>query len=253
MPKRDLEFTKPLINAAGSLGFSPDVRAPISWDEFGAFVTNPISMRPRLAAESAALMEYPGGFLLHSGLPNPGFRWVLQHNERAWGQSPLPTIVNLMADRPDETREMVRALEGMDNLLAIELGFAPLLTDDLILLAVEMSAGEAALIVKLPSEQLLRLGPQVLDRGATALSIAPPRGALPREGGVVTGRLFGPGLFPRALALVRTASSVGLPIIGGGGVFSAAHARAMLACGAIAVELDVALWLPGSNKKSLVN
>jgi len=241
------------MNAAGSLGFSPDARAPVSWKEFGAFVTNPVSMRPRLAAENPALLEHAGGFLLHTGLPNPGFRKVLQHHRRGWAQSSLPIIVNLMADRPDETREMVRALENIDNVMAIELGFAPLLADDLILLAVEMSAGEAALVVSLPFDQLLRLGPQVLDRGATALSIAPPRGALACGERLITGRLFGPALLPESLELVRTGSGVGLPIIGGGGVFSSADAQAMLAAGAVGVQLDVVLWLAGGNKKSLVN
>ncbi|MFH1186175.1 MAG: hypothetical protein V1755_14225 [Chloroflexota bacterium] len=253
MPKRDLVFGRQLMNAAGSLGFGPDRRAPVEWDGFGAFITNPVSMRPRAAAESPALVEYPGGFLLHTGLPNPGFRSVIQQHRWSWEQAPLPIIVHLMADRPEETKDMVRALEGLDNILAVELGFAPLLTDDLIVLAVEMSMGEMPVIVSLPADQLLRLGPQVLERGATALSIPAPRGALAREGTPIAGRLFGPALFPVALELVRAASKIGLPIIGGGGVFSNDDARAMLAAGAMAVELDVSLWVPGGNKKSLVN
>ncbi|MBL8103821.1 MAG: hypothetical protein JNM02_14910, partial [Anaerolineales bacterium] len=46
--KRDLYFSKPLINAAGSLGFAPDIHNGLPLDSFGAFVTNPISLRPRL-------------------------------------------------------------------------------------------------------------------------------------------------------------------------------------------------------------
>ena len=49
MSKRDLYFRKPLMNAAGTLGFSPDPRASVAWEDLGAFVTNPISLRPRLA------------------------------------------------------------------------------------------------------------------------------------------------------------------------------------------------------------
>jgi dihydroorotate dehydrogenase len=45
--KRDLYFRKPLMNAAGSLGFAPDSRAGISLDSFGAFVTKPFSLRTR--------------------------------------------------------------------------------------------------------------------------------------------------------------------------------------------------------------
>jgi dihydroorotate dehydrogenase len=253
MPKQDLAFNRPLMNAAGSLGFAQDPRAPLDWNAFGAFVTNPVSMRPRLAAAQPSIIKYPGGFLLHTGLPNPGFRRVLQEHGRAWARSQLPVIVHLMADRPEETRDMVRALEGRENILAVELGFAPLLADDLIHMAVEMSAGELPLIVNVPFDQFLRLGPRLLDLGAAALSIGAPRGSLFSEGSFVSGRLHGPGVYPAALDLVRAAAGIGIPVIGAGGVFSSASATSMLAAGALAVQLDAVLWLPGVNKKSLVD
>jgi dihydroorotate dehydrogenase (NAD+) catalytic subunit len=244
MPKRDLIFSKPLMNAAGMLGFAPDSNAPVPWEDLGAFITNPISMRPRTAAESPALLKYPGGFLFHSGLPNPGFGAGVTQYARRWAGSPLPIIVHLMADRPEESREMVQVLEGLENVMAIELGFAPLLADDIILLAVEMSRGELPLIVCLQGEQILRLGPRTLQQGATALSLAAPRGTLSRDGRTISGRLFGPSLFPMSLGLVRAAAAAGLPTIGAGGVFSKSNADAMVAVGAIGVQLDTQLWLP---------
>ncbi len=244
MPKRDLIFRKPLMNAAGVLGFAPDPRAPLPWDELGAFVTNPISMRPRKAAGSPALLEYPGGFLMHSGLPNPGLRAALQRFGERWQDAQLPVIVHLMADRPEQTRQMVRALEGLENVMAVELGFAPLLAPDIIALAVEMCRAEIPLIVSLPAEQLLDLGGRLLDLGAAALSLAAPRGALPVDGTVITGRLFGAALFPQALQAVLSATKLGFPMIGGGGVTSQAQVDGMLAAGALAVQMDAALWLP---------
>jgi dihydroorotate dehydrogenase len=252
MPKQDLTFNKPLMNAAGTLGFAQDPRAPIDWNAFGAFITNPVSMRPRLAAAGPSMMEYPGGFLLHTGLPNPGFRRVLQQHGHAWARSQLPVIVHLMADRPEETRDMVRALEGRENVLAVELGFAPLLADDLIHLAVEMCAGEFPLIIKLPSDQFLRIGPRLLELGAAALSIGAPRGSISSGESFVSGRLHGPGLYPAALDLVLAAARIGIPVIGAGGVFSSVSTTSMLAAGALAVQLDAVLWLPNANKKSLV-
>ncbi|HEY5982226.1 MAG TPA: hypothetical protein VIU38_02030 [Anaerolineales bacterium] len=252
MPKRDLDFVKPILNAAGTLGFAPDSRMPILWEELGAFITNPISMRPRFPAETPQLVEFPGGFLLHTGLPNPGFRSCLNHFSRAWSQARLPIIVHLMADRPDETRQMVAALEGVDNVLAVELGFAPLLADDLILLAVEMGIGELPVIVNLAAGQLLRLGPRVLETGAIACSLAAPRGALDHAGVVVSGRLLGPSLFPLSLQSVQAATKLGLPLIGSNGIFSDASAHLMLEAGAMAVEVDALLWLPTQKKKSLV-
>ncbi|MBK8824145.1 MAG: hypothetical protein IPN58_16545 [Anaerolineales bacterium] len=125
--KRDLYFSKPIMNTAGLLGFAPDPRAGINFDAFGAFVTNPISLRSRLPAAQPALIEFPGGFLLHSGLPNPGLSAVLKKHAARWNRADMPIIVNLMADRPEETMRMVQMLEGVDNVMAVELGFAPLI------------------------------------------------------------------------------------------------------------------------------
>jgi dihydroorotate dehydrogenase len=253
MSKRDLTFRTPLMNAAGSLGFAPEARFSVDWAAFGAFVTNPLSLRPRLPAAEPALIEYPGGFLLHNGLPNPGLSAALKKYAARWARASLPIIVHLMADRPEETMRMVRMLEGVENVAAVELGFAPLLADDIILLAVEMSAGELPLIVNLPWEQVLRLGPQILAAGAEAISLSAPRGMTPlsshhfmeqnggKEGGV-TGRLFGPALFAQSLLLVREAARAGIPLIGGCGVYSKENASAMLAAGALAVQADTVLW-----------
>ena len=247
MSKRDLFFRKPLMNTAGILGFTPDFRVlrelGSPFDDFGAFITNPISQRPRTASAQPAMLEYPGGFLLHTGLPNPGLNATLKKYVRRWNDSPLPIIVHLMADRPEETQKMVQRLESADNVMAVELGFAPLLADDILSITLEMCLGELPLIFCLSAEQVLSLGPRLIEAGADAISMAAPRGALPVEGGRLTeGRLFGPSLFPQALEIVHSAHKLGLPIIGAGGVYSKENADTLLLAGALAVQMDSVLW-----------
>ncbi|NCP87354.1 hypothetical protein GW781_07830 [bacterium] len=244
--KQNLIFGFPFLNAAGSLGFAPDFHAPLNWDEFGAFITNPISLRPRLPAVAPQIFPLPGGFLLHSGLPNPGFSAALKLYAARWQRARLPVIVHLMADRPEEAARMVRALENLENILAVELGFAPRLADDIPVLAVEMCRGELPLIVALPEEQIFTAGRRCLEAGASALSLAAPRGAIALENGdQVSGRLFGPALFARSLLTVREAARAALPLIGAGGVYSKENASAMLAAGALAVQVDAVLWRGG--------
>ena len=247
--KRDLYFSKPLMNAAGTLGFAPDTRNGIPFDSFGAFVTNPFSLRPRSPAAKPAILEYPGGFLFHTGLPNPGLRAGMKKYSAKWSRSDLPVIVHLMADRPEETQRMVRMLETEENVMAAELGFAPLLANDFLLLTLEMCLGELPLIFSLPVELVLSLGPRLVQEGAQAISISAPRGALPLKSDpspLVTGRLYGPSLFPQTLETVYSAAKLGLPIVGAGGVWSKENADAMLAAGAMAVQVDAILWSPGS-------
>jgi len=238
------------MNAAGMLGFWPDFRSLADFgslsSELGAFVTNPLSMRPRRPTSHPLVLDYPGGFLLHTGLPNPGFNTAVKKYAHKWADSSLPIIVHLMADRPEETARMVESLEGVDNVMAAELGFAPLLADDIILTAVEMSLGELPLIVSLPMEQAVTLGPRVIEAGASAVSLSAPRGALTGDGGQRTeGRLYGPSLFPQAYETVLRLTGAGVPTIGGVGVYKAEQVRAMKEAGAMAVQLDAVLWRGG--------
>jgi len=244
MSKRDLYFSKPLMNTAGSLGFVPNLRDFENLGGLlGAFVTNPFSLRPRLPAAKPAVIEHSGGFLLHTGLPNPGFNAGLKKYSAKWSRSDLPIIIHLMADRPEETQRMVRMLETQENVMAVELGFAPLLANDIILLTLEMCLGEIPLIFSLPVEQILSLGPRLVQEGAQAISIAAPRGALPQgQGELVTGRLYGRSLFPQTLETVYSAARIGLPIIGAGGVWTKENVEAMLSVGALAVQVDAVLW-----------
>lgn len=246
--KRDLYFSKPLINSAGSLGFAPDLRVLKELEclnQLGAFVTNPISLRPRMPTANPSVIEFSGGVLLHTGLPNAGFSNVIKKYSAKWNRAELPIIVNLMADRPEETQQMVRQLENIENVMAVQLGFAPLLSDDIILLNLEMCLGELPLIFALPHEQILSLGAKLILAGASAISIAPPRGTIYDENkNIISGRMYGRSLFPRSLDIVRSAGIIGLPIIGAGGVWSDADVESMLAVGAMAVETDIKLWVP---------
>ena len=78
MLKNDLYFEKALMNAAGTLGFAPDPKGPVELSQLGAFVTNPVSRGARTPARGKRFSPYPGGFVLHSGLPNPGLNAVIQ-------------------------------------------------------------------------------------------------------------------------------------------------------------------------------
>jgi dihydroorotate dehydrogenase len=225
------------------LGFSPNFRDSLPWSDFGAFVTNPVSLRPRLPAAQPARVNYPGGLLLHTGLPNPGFKAVIRKYAAQWARSDLQVTVHLMADRSEETVSMVRALEGMENVVAVELGFAPLLADDIIELAAGMCVGELPLIINLPAEQILRLSPRLMDFGAATVSLAAPRGVLSgNDGMLVAGRLYGPSLLPQTLEIVQSVSKLGIPVIAAGGIYSLEDSANALSVGALAFQMDTVLW-----------
>ena len=241
--KYDLVLASPLLNAAGSLGFAPDVRAPVDLARLGAFVTNPISLAPRSPAQGRRFQTFPGGFLLHTGYPNPGLRQVIRRDARRWAQGAVPVIVHLLAGGLEETRQMVRMLEGLEGVIGIELGLPESMDADALQAQVQSAIGELPLIARLPFEQAHTLSRLVITAGAAAVSLAPPRGVLLGTGGhLLHGRLYGPALFPQALQVVRRLAQEQLPVIGSGGVSDQQQVEAMLSVGALAVQVDTALW-----------
>jgi dihydroorotate dehydrogenase (NAD+) catalytic subunit len=255
MPKRDLDLRSPWMNATGMLGFAPNPRGPVDLGKLGAFITNPVSLRPRTPAENRSLLPFPGGFLLHTGWPNPGLRAVLRRWAARWADASLPVVLHLMVSAPDELAEVAERLEGLENLAALEISLPPGSSREELTRLVEAAAGELPLIVHLPFENAAELAQALADSGATAFSLAAPRGLLPIKAVAAnsgkpqaapiplsSGRLYGPGLLPQALQVVRAVARAGLPVFGSGGVFSRADAEAMLAAGAAAVQLDTLLW-----------
>jgi dihydroorotate dehydrogenase (NAD+) catalytic subunit len=247
-PKFDLNISPPQMNAAGSLGYYPESGGRVDFSRLGVFVTNPISTRRRTPANSRTCQEYPGGLLLHSGYPNPGLREAIRRYAQRWARSPLPIIVHLLVHQAENVAEMVIQLEELEGVMGIELGLPPEVDPETALDLVGAAVGELPLIVRLPVERAGELARSLAESPVSAISLAPPRGALVGSNGeIVRGRLFGPAVFPLALGGLQDVLEGGLPVIAGGGVYEPWQAEACLEAGAIAVQLDSVLWSLGSQ------
>ena len=241
-PAPSLVFAHPLMNAAGSLGFAPDRRGEVDVEEFGAFVTNPISVRARKSANPPSMLPFPGGVLIHTGHPNPGLSGAVKQYAAAWQRSPVPIILHALSSTPEEMRKAILRLEELENVMAVELGFEADSSSDLVTDLIQAAKGELPLIAQLPLTRAIELAEAAMDTGASAISLGAPRGTLLSDGKLVSGRLYGPAIFPQALEVVGQLSQAGYAVIGAGGVASAEQAETMVAAGAIAVQLDVSLW-----------
>lgn len=243
MAKHDLIFDPPTMNAAGSLGFFQDAHSPVDWSRLGAFVTNPISLAPRTPAHGRRFAAFPGGFLLHTGYPNPGIARVLRRNAGHWNRSSLPVIVHMLARGAEDVTQMARRLENVEGVSGLEVGVASDMSSEMVAACTRAAGGELPVVVRLPMERSLELAPGAIQAGAVAISLAPPRGIYSaQEGELIQGRLYGPAILPIALRVVRELAQQGIPTIGAGGVYTQEHIHAMLAAGALAVQLDSVLW-----------
>lgn len=241
--KVDLPLLCPLMNAAGTLGLAPNLRGVTESSKFGAFVTNPISLSPRTAASGVRFLAYPGGFLLHTGYPNPGLKAAARQYAGRWARSPLPVIVHLLSQTVDEVAVMARLLEGLEGVAGLELGLPKDVDAKAAAAFTRAAQGERPVVTHLPLKNAENLAPAAIEAGAVAVSLAAPRGTLPTpEGRLVQGRLYGPGIFPLALAVTRNIAQAGMPVIGAGGIYRPQQIKAMLDAGAMAVQIDSLLW-----------
>jgi dihydroorotate dehydrogenase len=235
LPFRTLSQS-PIWNAAGTLGFAPPRRGPVDVAALGAFVTNPISLGPRTPAHGTRFIEFPGGVLLHTGLPNPGLRQVLRNYASQWARASLPIIVHVLADSPEDVNRMVLQLEEVEGVAGIELGLPPQASSEQITDMIQAGVGELPVIVRAPLDGLLPTPPPKV------VSFGPPRGTLPgaEPHSFVEGRLKGPAIFPQLLRAVQSTS--GIQVIAGVGVYEPVQAQALMDAGVSAIQLDLRLW-----------
>lgn len=242
-PRPELNISSGWMNAAGMLGFAP-VPGSLLPEPPVAFVTNPISYKPRTPAADRFCSSFPGGFLLHTGWPNPGFRKALTRYSTRWARSEVQVWVHLLVEQPHEVNQMVRALEETDGVAAIEIGLPPIAKDDLRLQLVEAALGELPVTVCVPLDQVNAAWVEkVIDLGVSGLVISAPRGVVANTaGGFSRGRMYGSGLFPQVLLALGCLRTFGIPLIAGSGVYDQQAIDTLLSAGAAAVQLDAVLW-----------
>ena len=250
--KRELFLEKPFINSAGTLGFAPDPHNMPFLSNLGAFITNPISYKPRVPASNRTYLPYLGGFLLHTGHPNPGINRAIGRFKNRWAGAPLQVIVHLLVENPGTLAEMVRKLEGLENLMGVELGLPPDCSPQLLMDFMDAAFGELPIILCLSPEQIPIFKEMLPELNLSALHLIEPRGTLPdSKGELVTGRLYGPGIFPAMLTAAKRLIDTGLPMFVNGGIFDQTQAKILLDMGVTAVGLGSVLWGHNPNKFSV--
>jgi hypothetical protein len=139
---------------------------------------------------------------------------------------------------------MIERLENVEGVMAIEMGIPPEAPAEECLALAVASVGELPLVVSVPLQRAREAWiKQLPGLGISALTLAAPRGALMGANArPVSGRIYGPALFPQALAALLDLRPLGIPLIAGSGIFHRADAAALLAAGAAAVQIDAAIW-----------
>lgn len=241
-PWFDLNLTSPWMNAAGFCGYLPPAKNPLP-ETAGAFVTNPVSLLPRKPAQNRAVVTFAGGFMLHTGHPNPGIHSVLRNYAQRWKNMPQPVWVHLIPASAYEMSQMIEILEEVENVAAVEVGLPPELPGRHVLDFLSSGAGELPLLVGVNVEDASAPWVnQLVNSGVAGIVLTGPRGMLPNHGRNLRGRIYGPCVLPLMMKAVAHLAHQDLPIIASGGIYDRNAADSLLDAGANAIQLDGVLW-----------
>jgi dihydroorotate dehydrogenase (NAD+) catalytic subunit len=255
------QFQNPLLLAAGTAGFGRELDGVLDLDRLGGLVTKAVSLQPRHGNAAPRVAEFPGGMLNSVGLANPGVEQV-RSDYLPWLAGRLSRahiLVNVVGFTVEEYGEVVARLDGLPAIAAFELNLSCPNTSAG---GIEFGA-DAGCVRRILSECRLRTGVPLIAKLSPVLSDIAGMAAVARDAGAdgisavntIPGFLFGDNGGPRLgqgnggisgpvllpvgiLAVSRIVERTdGIPVIGAGGVRSAADVRQYLRAGASLVAI----------------
>jgi dihydroorotate dehydrogenase (NAD+) catalytic subunit len=271
-----IRFANPLLLASGTAGFGREVAGVIDLSRMGGLVTKAVSLLPRDGNAPPRVGELDGGMINAVGLANPGVAQVVR-DALPWLQRHyvgLPVLVNVVGFRIEEYRDVIAEVEHSSGPVAYELNLSCPNTSaggvefgaDVASVRAVVSQCRAAtrrpLFAKLSPAlpDIPAIAAAARDAGADGVTLVNTMpgwlddGGRPRLGNGFGG-VSGPALRPVGLLAVRrTAAALpGFPIIGVGGIATAADVRAYLDAGAALVAIGTAALVDPRIPERILN
>ena len=257
-----LTLQNPVTVASGTFGYGVEYAQLIDLNQLGAVVVKGIRLEPVRGNTTPRTVEVTSGLINAIGLQGPGVDGFIRKYWPFLKGLKVPTVINIWGTTVEEYAEVARRFDALGGVGALELnvscpnikaGGAQFGTD---LKLLSQVVGECRKATKLPL--ITKMSPNVVSiapyakaaeaAGSDALSIMNsfPAMAIDIETrrpslANVTGGLTGPCIKPIAIKLVwEAAKAVKIPIIGMGGIQSAADAIEFIMAGATAVAVGTA-------------
>ena len=257
-----LKLQNPVTVASGTFGYGVEYSRLLDLNQLGAVVVKGIRLNPVRGNPTPRTVEVASGLINAIGLQGPGVDGFLAKYWPFLQTLRVPTIINIWGTTVEEYAEVARRFDEAGGVGALELnvscpnikeGGAQFGTDPRLLAQVVAACRKATrlpLITKMspnvPSIVPLALAAEEAGSDALSITNSVPAMAIDIETGRprlanVTGGLTGPCIKPIAIKLVwEAAKTVKIPIIGMGGIQTAADAIEFLMAGATAVAVGTA-------------
>ena len=268
-----IELKNPVIAASGTFGYGVEFEDVVHLQRLGGFVVKGLSREPLIGNPPPRLYETAAGMLNAIGLQNIGARaFVDEKLPKLRAIKDTVVIANVFGYTREDYEYTLQILNEGEGIAAYELnvscpntahggiqfGSDPRTLDEVVTTARRLSP--RPLIVKL-SPNVTSIGQMAhvaQEAGADAVSLVNTFVAMsidvesrkPRIANVTAG-LSGPAIKPIAVRMVYEASkSVQIPVIGMGGISTAADVVEFMLAGATAVQVGTAsFWDPRATEK----
>jgi dihydroorotate dehydrogenase (NAD+) catalytic subunit len=256
-------FQNPILLAAGTAGFGREVAGVIDLNALGGIVTKAVTPEPRRGHPAPRVAEFRGGMINSVGLANPGLEavaahdlpWLLRRCEGG-GEGRTRVIVNVAGATVADYVRVIERLTPLEAIAAFEInascpntsagglefGAEPAGLTELVRACRRASTRPLSVKLSPVLPDLPSMARVAQSEGAEAVTLVNTvPGMLDGRLGHGAGGVSGPALLPiGVLATRRVTERVGIPVIGVGGVRTAADAREYLTAGASLVAVGTA-------------
>ena len=259
-----LKLKNPVLTASGTCGYGEELADWMDLSSLGAVITKTVTRQPRAGNPSPRTCETSSGMLNAIGLQNVGVERFVAEKLPFLNSLGVSLIVNIAGETVEDFADLAKVFDSKDGVHALELNIScPNVAHGLDFATDPRQAKEVLEAVRgatsLPI--IAKLSPNVTDirpiavaaqeGGADALSMTNTFIGMAidieRRRPVIsnlTGGLSGPAIKPLSLlAVYRCAQVVDIPLIGIGGIRSAADAIEYLLAGASAVQVGTATFV----------
>ncbi len=268
-----IPLKNPIIAASGTFGYGVEFEDVVHLDKLGGFVVKGLSREPMIGNPPPRLWETAAGMLNAIGLQNIGASAFLEEKLPKLRQiTNITVFANIFGYTREDYERTIEILNDGEGIAAYELnvscpntahgglqfGSDPRSLDEVVTTAKRVA--RRPLIVKLSPNvtSIAQMAHIAQEAGADAVSLVNTFVAMaidadtrkPRIANVTAG-LSGPAIKPIALRMVYDAAhAVNIPVIGMGGISTAADVVEFMLAGATAVQIGTAsYWDPCATEK----
>ena len=258
----NVEFKNPIITASGTFGYGLEFADLVPLDKLGGIIVKGTTLHHREGNDYPRMAETAQGMLNCVGLQNKGVDYFCREIYPKIKDIGTNMFVNVSGSSPEDYAACAARINTLEKIPAIELNIScPNVREGGMAFGVTCSG--AAQVVKAvravyDKTLIVKLSPNVTDiaqiacacedEGAdpvslinTLLGMAVDIECRKPQLSIRTGGLSGPAVKPVALRMVYdVAHAVKIPVIGLGGISSAADAIEFLMCGATAIQIGTA-------------